>query len=107
MKFAFLVHPLSRETTALLNFDADGRLLANWGIDAMGVAAGLNQAVSMSRAGGPCDRPPQVSIFDELGSLMSPAGAVAEGRVYEIPLDAYGILNDPDRALAFMEEAVE
>jgi putrescine aminotransferase len=106
MKFAFLVHPLSRETTALLNFDADGRLLERWGIDALAVAAGLHDAVEQSRSCALEERQPQVSIFDELGRLVSACGSAAEGRVYEIPLDAHAMLADPDRALGFMEEAV-
>lgn len=106
MKFAFLVHPLSRETTALLNFDADGRLLDRWGIDPLAVASGLHSAVIHSRASAVEEQTPQVSIFDEMGPLVSPTGAAAEGRVYEIPLDALAMLEDSDRALAFMEEAV-
>ncbi len=34
------------------------------------------------------------------------SGAPAEGRLYEIPMDARAILTDPDRALAQMEQAV-
>lgn len=106
MKFAFLVHPLSRETTALLHFDADGRLLERWGVDPLAVASGLHSAVVQSKSGAVQEHEPQVSIFDELGRLVSPAGVGAEGRVYEIPLDALAMLEDSERALAFMEDAV-
>lgn len=82
MKFAFLVHPLSRETTALLHFDADGRLLERWGVDPLAVASGLHSAVVHSKSGAVQEHEPQVSIFDELGCLVSPAGVAAEGRVY-------------------------
>src|SRR5262249_27499974 len=36
----------------------------------------------------------------------SAAGARAEGRLYEIPMEARSILADPDRALELMEQAV-
>ena len=107
MKFAFLVHPLRNQVSTVLDFDSDGSLLEKWGVDAMGVAAGLHDAFtgSLTRAGQ--DRPLRVSIFDELGRLKSPTGAVAEGRLYDIPLNPAQILDDPDRALAFMEIAVQ
>ena len=34
-------------------------------------------------------------------------GSHAEGRLYEIPMDAQSILANPDRALEFMEQAVD
>lgn len=79
MKFAFLVHPLSRESVTMLDLDRDGSLLKMWGLDAMGVAAGLHGAFTSSLARGVEKRPPEVSVFDELGVLTSPDGAVAEG----------------------------
>jgi len=106
MKFAFLVHPLSRQSVTMLDLDRDGSLLKMWGSDAMGVAAGLHGAFTRSMARGVENRLPAVSIFDELGRLTSPDGSSAEGRIYEIPLDAYEILDNPDQALAFMQEAV-
>ncbi|HIE96975.1 MAG TPA: aminotransferase class III-fold pyridoxal phosphate-dependent enzyme [Planctomycetes bacterium] len=106
MKFAFLVHPLSRESVTMLDLDRDGSLLQMWGLDAMAVAAGLHGAFTSSLARGVQERPLEVSVFDELGRLTSPDGAAAEGRIYEIPLDAYEILGNPDRALEFMQEAV-
>lgn len=106
MKFAFLVHPLSRQSVTMLDLDRDGSLLKMWGVDAMGVAAGLHGAFTRSMAQGVQEHTPQVSVFDELGRLASPDGSVAEGRIYEIPLGAYEILDNPDRALAFMQEAV-
>lgn len=106
MKFAFLVHPLSRQVSTILDFDLDGSLLEKWGLDAMGVAAGLHDAYKGALTLAGQDHPLKVSLFDELGRLKSPAGAVAEGRIYEIPLSAFEILDDPDRALVFMEDAV-
>lgn len=106
MKFAFLVHPLSRQSVTMLNLDRDGRLLNLWGTDAMGVAAGLHGAFTRSMAQGVERRPRVISIFDELGRLTSPDDSAAEGRIYEIPLDAHEILDNPDQALVFMQEAV-
>lgn len=107
MRFAFLIHPLSRQSVTMLDLDRDGSLLKMWGSDAMGVAAGLHGAFKRSIARGSQSRPRAISIFDELGRLTSPDGAVAEGRIYEIPLDAREILDDPDQALMFMQEAVD
>lgn len=106
MKFGFLVHPLSRSVSALTSFDADGRLQARWGVDPFGVAAGLHVEVARARARTQAQTEPSVSVFDDLGDLHSPAGARAQGRIYEIPLDARTILDEPDRALGYMEEAV-
>ncbi len=52
------------------------------------------------RSGGP-------RVADTFDGLVSAAGARAEGRIYEIPMDARSILGDPDRALELMEQAVE
>lgn len=106
MKFGFLVHPLSQATAALTNFDTEGRLQSRWGVDPFGVAAGLHAAVSRSRAKRQAECEPAVSLMDDLGELHSPSGARAQGRIYEIPLDARTILEEPDRALAYMEQAV-
>jgi putrescine aminotransferase len=106
MKFAFLVHPLSRDTTGLNGFDPDGYLLRHWGVDPTGVAAGLHSAVAQHRAADLQDRPPDVCLLDELGHLAAPDGSAAEGRIYQIPLDALQILDNPDHALQYMETAV-
>ena len=36
-------------------------------------------------------------VADTFAGLVSSTGARAEGRLYEIPMDARSILNDPDR----------
>ena len=46
-------------------------------------------------------------VVDTFAGLVSATGARAEGRLYEIPMDARSILADPDRALELMEQAVE
>src|SRR5262249_56431889 len=45
-------------------------------------------------------------VIDTFAGLVSSTGARAEGRLYDIPMDARSILADPDRALGLMEQAV-
>jgi len=107
MKFAFLIHPLTDDMSAFLDFDPRGTLMERWGVDAMGVCADLHRSIleTQQRHASNGNRGPRV--VDELRHLKSAAGATAEGRLYEIPMDAVAILDDPDRALAYMEQAVE
>src|SRR6185369_5836126 len=42
-----------------------------------------------------------------LHGMASPLGGVADGRLYEIPMDAVAILEDPDRALRYVEQAAD
>lgn len=107
MKFAFLVHPISAESGALLDLDAEGTLRNAWGIDPLRVCASLHQAVSESRGRQDRDLPLQARVIDELKGMTSIQGATAEGRLYEIPMDAMSILEDPDRALGYMEQALD
>ncbi len=46
-------------------------------------------------------------VADTFAGLVSSTGARAEGRLYEIPMDARSILNDPDPALELTEQALE
>ena len=90
-----------------MDLDPYGTLRAHWGVDALGVCAALHQSVAESRlrqADGELQGP---RVVDELRNLVSPLGGTAEGRLIEIPMDAAAILEDPDRALGFMEQAVE
>jgi acetylornithine/succinyldiaminopimelate/putrescine aminotransferase/predicted amino acid dehydrogenase len=48
-----------------------------------------------------------VRVVDELLGLVSASGAQAEGRVYEIPMDAAEILADPVRAMEYVEQATQ
>ncbi len=50
---------------------------------------------------------PEARLVDELANLVSPVGARAEGRLYEIPMDARSILEDPGQAIDYMEQAVD
>jgi acetylornithine/succinyldiaminopimelate/putrescine aminotransferase/predicted amino acid dehydrogenase len=104
MKFAFLVHPLTEETQQLTDM--------NWGNtesvsqDLIGLVQRLHRAVYALRHGEGAG-PGGVRVVDELAGLVSAAGAKCEGRLYEIPMDAYAILDDTGRALEYMEQAVD
>lgn len=108
MKFAFLVHPISTETHAFTEFDQDGVLQKLWGTDPMGFCAHLHEAISAVRSLPPRETRPAASrVVDELPNMISPLGNVAEGRLYEIPMDAAEILENPDLALRHMEQAAD
>jgi putrescine aminotransferase len=107
MKFAFLIHPLSDETRALMRLDAGGVLRGNWGSNILQFCLDLHSTTEAMRHEAGNDALPEARQVDELTELVSPAGARAEGRLYEIPLDARGILEDPGRAIAYMEQAVD
>ncbi len=104
MKFGFLIHPLTNETKELMQLDACGMLRDNWGsnilqfcLDLHGATEALKKVAGVSAA----------RMVDELAGLASPAGARAHGRLYEIPMDARGILESPGQAIEYMEQAVD
>jgi 3-acetyloctanal aminotransferase len=105
MKFAFLVHPLSEETNYLLHFD-NGALQGRWGTDPLGFCRAVHKALKGAGDYFAADRRHEPRVADEMLGLVSRSGAKAEGRLYEIPMDALEILEDPTRAVGFMEEAV-
>src|SRR3990172_5841794 len=104
MRFAFLVHPLSEETRQLLELD--------WGNtssisqDLIGLCQDLERAVGGVRRSSEAGGLKGVRVVDELSGVVSALGARTEGRLYEIPMDAYAILDDTAQALEYMEEAV-
>ena len=108
MRFAFLIHPISEQTKDLMALDQDGRLRRTWGradllefcFEAHAAFGGCSRPMPDGRSRGP-------RIVDTFTGLVSAVGARAEGRLYEIPMDARSILDDPDRALELMEQAVE
>ncbi len=108
MRFAFLIHPISEQTKDLMALDRDGRLRRTWGradllefcSEAHAAFGGHSRSMSDARSRGP-------RVVDTFAGLVSAAGARAEGRLYEIPMDARAILDDPDQALELMEQAVE
>lgn len=106
MRFAFLIHPIDVQTSAIWRMASCGSL-RSWGADLLGVCRQLHEAVaevSHRPSGGPPDGP---RVADELGILSSPLGASAEGRLYEISMMPDEILEDPNRAVEQMERAVE
>ncbi|MBI2825386.1 MAG: aminotransferase class III-fold pyridoxal phosphate-dependent enzyme [Planctomycetia bacterium] len=106
MKFAFLIHPLSDETNYLLHFD-NGSIQAQWGTDPLGFCRAIHRALSTAEDVLAEDNPDCPRVADELAGLVSRLGAQAEGRLYEIPMQAMEILNDPVRAMGYMEQAVD
>lgn len=106
MKFAFIAHPLSEETKTFMQWDRSAGLHRHVGVDLLQLSAAAhnvmaNQEVASQRG------LPHVRIADEMAGLVSWTGATAEGRVYEIPLDAFEILADPVRAMEFVEDAAQ
>ncbi len=108
MRFAFLIHPLSQQTTDLMALDRDGRLRQTWGrVDLLEFCAEAHAAFRPCHQPSPDGRTVAPRIADTFDGLVSAAGARAQGRLYEIPMDGRGILGDPGRALELMEQAVE
>jgi acetylornithine/succinyldiaminopimelate/putrescine aminotransferase/predicted amino acid dehydrogenase len=107
MKFAFLIHPLSSETEDLLQLDGGGVLRGNWGGNIPQFCLDLHAMTEARRRAPTNGAPPEARPIDELAGLASPAGARAEGRLYQVPMDAQAILDDPGRAVAYMEQAVD
>ncbi len=107
MKFAFLVHPLSEESKRLLDFDSGGNIRQVWGHDLMAFCAHLHGAVGRAQQKPDVHEAQHVRVMDELSGLVSAGGVCVDGRLYEIPMDAAAILDDPGRALEFSRDAIE
>lgn len=106
MNFAFLVHPLGNETDRVLAYLRQVDLPRSFGWDISSFVHDLHFA--MTRAQGLADpAADQVRIIDELPGLLSRSGARTDGRLYEIPMDSFAILDDPDRAVEHILQAVE
>ena len=105
MKFAFLVHPLSDESNTLVEMNDGNALASRWsGGNLLEFCNFLHQTMA-GRAG---DKPePRVRVMDHLNGLVSNRGVSCDGRLYEIPMGAVEILEDPVRAMAYMEQAVQ
>lgn len=106
MKFAFLIHPIDVQTSAIWEVASCGSL-RGWGTDLLGVCRQLHQAMAEAsrRPAGLRRAGPRVA--DELGILTSALGSSAEGRLYEISMMPEEILDDPSRALDQMQQAVD
>ncbi len=107
MKFAFLVHPLTEETKQMLEWDPAGSLRNSFGNDLLGFCQTLHDSIAHAQRTTEFAAQPRVRVVDELKNMVSIRGAKIDGRLYEIPMDAYEILDDPTRAMEYMEEAVD
>ncbi|MDH3719477.1 MAG: aminotransferase class III-fold pyridoxal phosphate-dependent enzyme, partial [Planctomycetota bacterium] len=107
MKFAFLIHPLSRASRTFFELEDRGTISAVWGNgNLLELSSQVQGALAVSIAAGQ-QKMDRTNVIDELRNLRSLRGTVTEGRLYEIPLDAFQILNDPHTALAHAEEALQ
>ena len=102
MKFAFIVHPLSEESKTFMHWGSRG-LNRHVGADLLQLCAAVHNTMHGQEPAGRST--PHVRVVDDMTGLISWTGASAEGRVYEIPLDAAEILADPVRAMEFVEDA--
>lgn len=107
MKFAFMIHPISKESAALMDLDFDGSMQTFWGVDPLSVCAHLHGAVKEARRREGSNSVPVPHVVDEFKGLTSQLGQTAEGRLYQIPMDSMSILADPDSALRYLEQAAE
>src|SRR5436309_82534 len=105
MKFAYLVHPLSQQSRLFVPSDENGPPRVRWGNDLL-EKGGLMQHRSAESTSAE-NETPCVRIVDELRDLVSATGARTEGRVFEIPLGAVEILEDPPLAASDIEQAIE
>src|SRR5262245_10261662 len=105
MRFAFLVHPISEAATDLFRLDNGGELLKHWGNNFLQFTSHLHRRFRATPQAVP-PLSPEPRLCDRRTDLGSARGASAEGRLYEIPMDAAAILADPNRALRFMEQVL-
>ena len=107
MKFGFLIHPLSNETKELMQLDGGGVLRDNWGKNILQFCLDLHNATEAMNQEASVDVVSDARMVDELAGLTSLAGSRADGRLYEIPMDARSILENPGQAIQYMEQAVD
>ncbi|HEV3303698.1 MAG TPA: aminotransferase class III-fold pyridoxal phosphate-dependent enzyme [Planctomycetaceae bacterium] len=107
MRFAFLVHPVADSAAQFIKLDEGGVLRKLWGADPLRLTGALHKVVQQVMASADEPQAAEVRIIDELPNLVTPRGATAHGRLYEIPMGAMAILEDPDRALGHIQQAVQ
>lgn len=106
MKFAFLVHPLNKESTGFVGPEQHDQLLSAWGSDPLQLSALLRHAIEIGGDHYVEDGPPRFKVVDQFTGIVSTVGNPVAGRIYQIPMEAREILEEQDRALEFMEQAV-
>lgn len=107
VRFAFLVHPLSRQSLSLLELDPDASMLDDWSRGSLfNLIRHTHQAVRRRQisSSSPSQIHSDIKVIDTIEYKSSSVSAI--GRLYEIPMSAVEILNEPDRALRYMEQAV-
>lgn len=105
MNFAFLVHPLGNETDRVLGYLREVDLQRSFGWDMPSFFHDLHLAIGMAKRSS--SEQQSVGVIDEFSGLKSHLSASADGRLYEIPMNSFAILEDPDRALNYMIDAVQ
>lgn len=106
MKFAFLIHPLDEKMPALIELDRDKVLQKHWGSNPFALCRLVHGSVASAQHLPPMSNRTAPCLVDELPRILSATGAEAAGRIFEIPLDAVSILEQPEKALDLMENAV-
>jgi 3-acetyloctanal aminotransferase len=105
MKFAFLVHPLGNETDRVLAYLREVDLPKSFGWDMASFIHDMHVAM-MQASHEEFLLAKQVRVMDELPGLVSRLGSRTDGRIYEIPMDTFAILDEPDQALEYILTAI-
>jgi hypothetical protein len=106
MNFAFLVHPLGNETDRVLTYIREVDLPKSFGWDMFSFIHDMHVAM-MHADGEGSTLSKEVQVIDELPALISRLGARTDGRLYEIPMDSFTILQEPDRDPEYILAAVD
>lgn len=108
VRFAFLVHPLSKQSLSLLDLDPNASMLDYWNAGSLfNLIRHTHQAVRCRRIESSSSSSDECRTVKVIDSIDYKSGLVsATGRLYEIPMSAADILNKPDEALHFMDQAV-
>jgi acetylornithine/succinyldiaminopimelate/putrescine aminotransferase/predicted amino acid dehydrogenase len=104
VKFAFLVHPLAQETTVASALDRG--LKESAGRDFVSWVQGLHRSVSQIASAEDARGPTCVEVVDQMPGLVSARNAVTDGRLYQIPMGAFEILEKTDLAIEHIQEAI-
>lgn len=104
MDFAFVVHPLSEQSSDLLNWRNQGIVQSLWSSDVnlftKSVHEGMRQEPQRESSS-------SCRFIDFFQNLHSPAGGFARGQLVEIPIGPIHILENPTEAVELITEAVE
>jgi len=105
MDFAFVVHPLSEQSSDLLNWRNQGIVQSLWSNDVnlftKSVHQGMRQEPARTSEDSSC------RFIDYFNNCHSPAGGFTRGQLVEIPMGPMEILDNPTEAVELISEAVE